>query len=837
MNFVRLTLLTALFALVLMPLRGEAQEQTPKRVDYNAQPKYYIIGEITTTPLKHVNSEILVSTINLTPGDSILIPGDQIKIAARRLWDQKHFSDVKIETNFRGDTVDLFLNLKERQRVAQWKFSGVNKTQEKELSEKLDVRRNAEFSDYLINANLALIREYYNEKAFRNADIGYMIAPDSVKKGYVTVTFVINPKKKVRIGKFVFEGNEAISGKHLAKSFEKTKKMSINFFQNSKFNDKDFDADRRNLIAYYNSKGYRDAELLADSLFDIDERKIGIWFKVKEGKKYYYRDITWVGNSIYSNEELDFILQLKKGDTYDSDAMGKRLGVGDRAKITDHSVSTKYKDDGYLAFRLEPIETVVRGDSVDVQIRMIEGKQFRINDVSFAGNTRTNDHVIRRELDTSPGDLYSQSLMLRTYQRLATMGQFDPMSLQPNIEPNLENETVDIKYTFTEVTNDKLELSGGWGAGMFIASVGLEFTNVSLRKFFEKDAWRPYPAGDNQRVSIKLNTNGTYYQAFSVGFTEPWLGGRKPTSLNVSIYSSRESNAMYITQRSDQFFGTSGVTASIGKRLRWPDPYFSMSLGVQYQNYNLQDWEWFVLRTGVSNTFALSFAIGRNSVDDPMQYPTQGSDISLAVNVTPPFSLFDKKNYADKSMSDQDRYRWIEYHKWKLKAQWFFPLTPDRKLVLMARAQFGYLGFFNKDKRSPFEGFQMGGDGLSGYSLYGVENVGLRGYENNSLTPYANYGEYANIYSKFTAEMRYPIVREAGTMVYALAFLEAGNAFQRVEEYKPFNLKRSAGVGVRLFLPIVGMIGIDWGYGFDKAHGWDAGISGGQIHFTLGMQL
>ncbi|MEF9949959.1 MAG: BamA/TamA family outer membrane protein, partial [Mucinivorans sp.] len=526
-----------------------------------------------------------------------------------------------------------------------------------------------------------------------------------------------------------------------------------------------------------------------------------------------------------------------KGDTYDRETMGHRLG-SIQGKPGEQSVQSLYTDDGYLAFRIEPMETVV-GDSVDVEVRIIEGKQFTIKNITFEGNTRTNDHVIRRELSTRPGDLYSQTLLMQSYQRLAQMGQFDPTSFSaPNVQPDYSAETVDIGYSLKEVSNDQFELSGGWGGGMFVASVGINFTNISLRKFFDRKAWRPYPAGDNQTISIKVQSNGTYYQAASIGFTEPWLGGRTPTSLSVNFYTSRESNAYYLGKKATAYFGTIGGSVSLGKRLNWPDPYFMMSAGVSWQTYNLLNWDYFKIRNGSSNTLALSLMIGRNSIDDPYQYSSRGSEITLSVSLTPPYSAWNGKNYADKKMSDNERYQWVEYHKWKFNAKWFFPLTRDNKLVLMARAQFGYLGFYNKDNPSPFEGFQMGGDGLSGYNLYGVETVGLRGYENGALTPYANSGtgDYASIFSKYTAEIRYPIVRSEGTLVYALAFAEAGNAFARLDEFKPFNLKRSAGVGLRIFLPILGMLGIDWGYGFDPVPG-QTKASGSQFHFSMGMQM
>lgn len=809
------------------------------RLNFENEPREYVIGKLRSQGLKHMNDKLVLATTGLAVGDTVTIPGEHIAIAMRKLLDQRAFSDAKVLTDFRGDTVDITFLLAERLRVANWGFEGIKKNEQKDLLEKLSLRRGSELSDYLMSTSLRLIREYYDEKAFRNAELSYRVEDDSVFAGATTVTFVINKKEKIRIGEVTFEGNVNLPSKKLYKAMEKTKKTSINFFNDTKYNAKNFEEDKVKIADYMHSKGYRDAVVVADSIYDVKPKRMGIWIEVKEGKKYYYRDITWIGNSKYPTDVLqNQVLQLRKGDVYDSETMAARLGIDGKTKQGQTSVSGLYLDDGYLSFVIQPVETVV-GDSVDVEIRMVEGRQYRVNRVEFEGNIRTNDHVIRRELETVPGDLYSQTLLVRTYQRLASMGQFDAQSFgQPEILPNMQQETVDIKYSLKEVTNDQFELSGGWGGGMFIASVGVNFTNISLRKFFDKKAWRPYPAGDNQTIGLKIQTNGTYYRALSVNFIEPWLGGRKPTGLNVSFYTSRETNAYWIGSRATKYFGTIGGSINIGKRLRWPDPYFTLSFGLQAQTYNLQDWDYFVLRSGTSNTIALNVTFARNSVDDIMQYPTTGSNISLSLAITPPYSAFNKVDYSDPKLPDDKKYQWIEYHKWKFNAQWFFPLTADNKLVLMARAQFGYLGYYNKYKKSPFEGFQMGGDGLTGYSIYGTETIGLRGYKNNTLTPYANsYGIYANIFSKYTLELRYPLVRQGSTMVYALVFAEAGNAFVNLEEFKPFNLKRSMGVGLRIFLPVLGMLGVDWGYGFDPVIESPNKPSGPQFHFTMGMQM
>ncbi|MEG1956008.1 MAG: POTRA domain-containing protein, partial [Mucinivorans sp.] len=521
------------------------------RIDFNKASKEYIIAKLSAVGLINVDEQLLLSTTGLVVGDTIAVPGEHLSIAARKLWDQRQFSDVKVSTAFHGDSVDVTFVLTERRRVAGWFFEGPKTSEKKDLLEKLKLRRGSELSDFQMSTSLKLLREYYDEKAYRNAQITYTIAPDSLYPSMVDVNFLINRGDKVRIAQIVFEGNdENLPSKKLAKAMKKTKKKSINIFANTKFNAKEFENDKQLVEDYMHSKGYRDATIVADSLYDVKPKEMGIWMKIEQGKKYYYRNITWIGNSKNSTDMLqDRVLQMYKGDVYDSETMSARLGIGGKTKMGDLSVSGLYTDDGYLAFTIEPIETVV-GDSVDVEIRIIEGRQFRIRNVDFDGNTRTNDRVIRRELETVPGDLYSQSLLVRTYQRLAQMGQFDAKSFAtPDVQPNMQQETVDIKYSLTEVSNDQFELSGGWGGGMFIASVGVNFTNISLRKFFDPKAWRPYPAGDNQTIGLKIQTNGTYYRALSVNFMEPWLGGRKPTSFAISFFTSRETDAYMLGQK------------------------------------------------------------------------------------------------------------------------------------------------------------------------------------------------------------------------------------------------------------------------------------------------
>lgn len=832
----RISLSLMVWSVISIAVLSAQTQNLESKIDFGSEPKEYIVGNITTEGLSQINPQLLLTTTALVKGDRITIPGEKLSTISKKLMEQRHFSDLVTKTSFRGDTVDIKFVFEERLRVSQWIIYGTKGGEAKKIQESLKLRRNSELSDFMLLSAVEGIKAYYFEKGFRNVEVEVNVEADSVRNNYAVVEFGITRNKRVLIGDIQFEGNDNIESKYLTRAMKKSKKVSINFFADHKYKEENFEEDRKSIIAYYKSKGYRDAVILRDSTFTISDKRLGIWIEVDEGQKYYYGDITWIGNSKIPTKYLEELLNLKKGDVYDSETMGQRLGTI-MGKQGDVSVSTLYTDDGYLAFAIDAVERV-EGDIVDVEIRIIEGDQFRINRVTFDGNTRSNDHVIRRELDTRPGELYSQSLLMRTYQKLASMGQFDTESLAvPNINPDFQNKTVDIGYQLQEISKDQFELSGGFGSGMFIGSVGVSFNNISLRKFFDKDAWRPYPSGDAQSLSISLSTNGSYYTSGSFSFTEPWIGGEKPTSLSFGLFLANQTDAYYSTSEVTQSFTTFGGSIGLGKRLSWPDPYFQISGGVTYTAYTMYNWSSFIISEGTSNVLALNLALGRNSVDDPSGYPTRGSDIAISAAITPPWSSFDGKDYSSSTLSDQDRYEWVEYYKLKFNAQWFLPMTQDNKLVFMARVLFGYLGSYNSDKPSPFEGFQVGGDGLSGYSVYGVDPISLRGYANSSLTPYYSYGVYSSVYSKMTAEIRYPLVRSEGTMVYGLVFAEAGNAFESTVNFKPFNLKRSVGLGVRVYLPVVGMLGLDWGYGFDTVLEDTSAPSGSQFHFTMGTAL
>ncbi len=838
---------TAAAALVLCCSNIFAQEQNPQdttaapkpAVSENAPmyrndgaPRLYHIRNVNVHGVQYLNPDILKSSAGLIEGDSIYLPSNFISNAISRLWSQRFFSDVKIGAEIEGDSLDLEVFLKERPRVYNWEFEGISKGKKKDLLEKLKLKRGSELSDYVIDKNQKLIKQYWAEKGFRNTEVGVRIDNDTLRPGQaVTVTFLIDRKSKVKIGKINFTGNEQFPDKRLRRTFKKTHQKSINFFKGAKLNESDYENDKELLIDFYNSKGYRNATIVSDSIYPINEKRLGIDIDVSEGNKYYIRNVSWVGNSVYETDDLQRMFGVKKGDTYDKKSMHKRLGIGKEENPEDMSVKSLYQNEGYLMSQIEPAEVIIAPDSIDIEVKVFEGKQFTINEVGITGNQRVDDEVIRRELYTRPGELYNRSLLMQTIRTLGSMGHFNPEAVMPDIKP-VTNDLVNVNWPLEEQASDQFNIAGGWGSGTFVGSVGITLNNLSIKNTFKKGAWRPYPMGQNQRLSLSAQTNGTYYKAFAFSFTDPWMGGKKPNSFTLSAHFSEQNNAYYVWQSATQYFRTYGVAAGLGKRLNWPDPYFTFYAEANYERYNLKNWTGFVVENGNSNLLSLKLVLARNSVDQPI-YPRRGSEFSASVQATLPYSLWDGKDYSDQSMSDQDRYRWIEFHKWQFKAQWFQGFLRNSNLVLMLKAEMGYLGSYNKNKVSPFQRFEVGGDGMSGYNIYGIDIIAMRGYEDGALDP-SSY--YSRGYNKYTAELRYPIILKPSSQIYVLGFLEGGNAFDSWKKFSPFRIKRSAGFGVRLYLPVVGMLGIDWGYGFDPPVN-STTKSGSQFHFVLGQQF
>ena len=820
-------------------------DQNAPMFSQDGAPRRYYIRHINVHGVQYLNEEMLKSSAGLIAGDSVYLPSNFISNAISRLWSQRFFSDVKIGATIEGDSLDLEVFLKERPRVYNWGFEGITKGKKRDLLDKLKLRRGSELSDYVLDKNKKLIKAYWAEKGFRNAEVDVRIENDTVRPQGVNVTFIIDRKDKVKIGRINFMGNQQFTDKRLRRTFKKTHQRSINIFRNSKLNEEDYAADKELLIDFYNSRGYRNATVVRDSIYFINNKRLGIDIEVSEGNKYYIRDVSWVGNSVYETDFLQNMFGVSKGDTYDKKSMHKRLGIGKETDPDAMSVSSLYQNNGYLMSQIEPAEIIIAPDSIDLEIKVFEGKQFTINEVGITGNQRVDDEVIRRELYVRPGELYNRSLLMQTMRTLSSMGHFNPEAIMPDVKP-VSNELVNINWPLEEQASDQFNIAGGWGSGTFVGSVGSTLNNIPMKTFFKKGAWRPYPMGQNQRLSISAQTNGTYYKAFAFSFTDPWLGGHKPNSFTLSAHYSDQNDAYYVWQTSTQYFRTYGVAAGLGKRLTWPDPYFTFYAEAAYERYSLKNWSSFIMTNGSANMLSLKLVLSRNSVDQPI-YPRRGSEFTASVQFTPPYSLWDGLNYRQlaetaentslsssvRDQANQTRYRWVEFHKWQFKAQWFQALSSNSNLVLMAKAEMGYLGNYNKYKVSPFERFEVGGDGMSGYNMYGIDIISMRGYEDGALDP---VGSYSCAYNKYTVELRYPVILKPSSQIYVLGFLEGGNGFSSWKTFSPFKIKRSAGFGVRLYLPVVGMLGIDWGYGFDAPAG-STTKSGSQFHFVLGQQF
>lgn len=834
-------------------------------IEYSAtQGKVYEIAGIEVTGAENYEDFVLIGFSGLAIGDKIEVPGPQITKALRRFWKQGLFSDVKIKASrIEGQKIWLEIALEQRPRISSINMEGLKKSEKEDLEVKIGLQKGGQYTPNLVDRTKTAITKYYGEKGFHNVQVFVSQQPDPDHPGYVRVRVAVDKKQKTKVGKIYITGNEALTDVDINKAMKKTNDDNIvNLFRTKKFVVEEFEKDKQAVIEKYNEVGYRDAYIVSDSVVPNpdDPTRVDVYMHIFEGKKYFIRNINWVGNTVYPYEILNMSLGVKKGDIYNLKQLNKRLTEDDDA------IAKLYTDQGYLFFNIDPVEVKVENDSIDFEMRMYEGKPATINQVNIVGNTRVYEHVVRRELYTKPGQLYSQSDIMRSLRELAQMGHFDQEKLVPDIQPNPEDGTVDITYQLETKSSDQIEFSLGWGATGLTGSLGLKFTNFAMQNLFNKKAYRIVPQGEGQTFSINARTNGIYYTSVSMSFLEPWLGGKRPNALSTNIffasqtgYSNRYyqayqnlyntySNYYYYSGNQDyyqqlqeseadpdKYLRTFGVSIGYGKRLRWPDDYFQFYGELSYQMYMMKDWPYLLISDGTSHNFALNLQLSRSSIDNPI-YTRRGSQFILGLKITPPYSLFNKKDYA--SMETSDKYHLIEYHKWKFSGKVFTPLTRDSKLVLMTRAEFGYLGNYNKDLKSPFETFYMGGDGMSSYSSYSTEYVSMRGYSSGSLTPYdpqtgRNMGY---LYNKFTLELRYPITLEQNATIWVHGFLEAGNCFSDIKDYNPFNLKRSAGLGVRIFLPMFGLLGVDWGWGFDQINGSDQ-YGKSQFHFVLGQEL
>ena len=846
-------------------------------IDY-ARPQKYEIGGIVVEGAKYVDASMLSLIANLKVGETISIPGDEISSGIRKIWEQGLFEDVAINaTDFVGNKVFLQIAIKEKPRVSKFSFKGIKKSEADDIRNKINLSRGDIATDHLLTKTTRIIEDFYYDKGYFNVAIDIDQVADTARENYIDMVINIDKGPRVKIGKINVIGNENFTDGQILAAMKETKDkghfdplnplgpLVVNtvadvltfhplraitgveeyfydnyrprIFKSSKYLEKNFEDDKKLIIEKYNAKGYRDARIVRDSVYRIDDKNLGIDLVVDEGNKYHYRNISWTGNTKYSSETLSSVLGIKPGDVYNKELLDKNLTYSE----TNLDISSLYMDDGYLFFRVDPVEVAVENDSIDLEIRLNEGKQARISNITLAGNTKTFDHVVLRELYTRPGQLFSRSDVVRSVRELATLGFFNQETINPNVQPNYSDNTVDIDYSVEEAAADQIRFSAGYGAKMLMLEAGLQFSNFSMRNLFNKKAWRPIPVGDGQKLGLSVSTLGLQYIVYNVSFTEPWLGGRKPNSLTVSFYQS-----FYATTRNkaDSNYGTfniTGGTVGLGRRLTWPDDYFALYQGINVKRYNLNNYPTINLNVGDGNgkfnLISYSFVLSRNSVSQPI-YPRNGSEFQLSLEITPPYSLFSNKNYS--SLSENEKYKWIEMHRWTFRAAWFTELYD--KLVMMTRVRFGYLGFYNDQiGPTPFHRFYLGGDGLANYNLDSRELIGMRGYANNSLTPgyYNNSGSGGsggNIMTKYTLELRYPLSLNPQATIYALTFLEAGNCWFGFKNFDPFSVKRSAGVGVRIHLPMFGLLGLDWGYGFDDVYG-TTGSNGSQFHFSIGGSI
>ncbi|MBC8617377.1 outer membrane protein assembly factor BamA [Parabacteroides faecis] len=863
-----------LFFNVTVFAQNNLTKETVPDISYNS-PKKYKIADIKVTGIKNYDDFVLIGFSGLSVGDMVTIPGDEITTAVKRFWKHGLFSDVKIlATKIEGDEIWLEIQLKQRPRISEVNYHGIKKGEREDLEAKLGLKKGFQITPNLMDRAKIVIQKFFDGKGFKNVDVDIIQRDDLSKEGEVTVDIHIDKNEKTKIHRIYFEGNEALSTRNLKKAMKKTnEKFSIpndwktsilEAFSTKKFTTEEYEKDKQNIISKYNEHGYRDAVLLADSVVNFNEKKVDIFLKLEEGNKYYLKDIRFVGNMQYASDYLEAILGMKPGEVYNQKKLTERLSTDEDA------VSNVYYNNGYIFFSADPVEVDVDNDSISLEVRIQEGPQATINRVIINGNDRLYEDIVRRELRTKPGMLFSREDLMRSVREIAQMGHFDPENMEPKPLPDPENGTVDIQYNLTSKANDQIEFSAGWGQTGVIGKLSLKFTNFSMKNFLNPKTYKGIiPQGEGQTLTLSGQTNGRYYQAYSISFMDPWFGGRRPNTLSVSAYFSKQtdiSSNYYNNSMSNYYsgypyyggYGSSyggynnnyelaydpdksimmfGLSAGYGKRLNWPDDYFQFMATLNYQMYVMHDWAYFLVQNGTSHNINLELMLQRNSTDNPL-YTRRGSEFSFSVSATPPYSLWDGKNYANMSDNDESKFKFIEYHKWKFKAKIFSPLAPSaikRTPVLMTRVEYGFLGSYNKHKRSPFETFYMGGDGMSGYSsTYATETIGLRGYENGSIAGNAGYNSYGYAYSRLAMELRYPFLLEPSSTIYGLVFVEAGNAWKDLKSFNPFDLKRSVGIGARIFLPMIGLMGIDMAYGFDKVNGKRGGW---HPHFIIGHEF
>lgn len=796
-------------------------------------PKEYTIADVTLTGAKYLDKDVIITLSKLIKGDRITLPGEATANAIKVLWDQGLFDDVQLDiVKIAGDSVYFDIEVVERPRLSSFDIQGVSKSQKTDILEKLNGKSGKSIiNDNLYNTTTSTIKKFLLEKGYFFTSVTYKTKPDPTQENHVILEVLVDRGRKVKVHEIKFTGNKEFSASKLRSFLKKTKQQAFyKIFGSGKFNKEKYEEDKTKLISKMHEKGYRDAVILKDSIYQYSNKAVGIKIDLFEGPKYYFGKVSWVGNAKYSADFLERVLGIEKGEVFSEEKLDKKL----KGSPNSDDVSSLYLNDGYLTFNVDPVQTKIYGDTVDVEIRIYEGPQYTNNRITVKGNTITNDRVVLREVRTKPGDKFSKDLLIRTVREIGQLGNFDESKTVPTPKPNPADGTVDIEYAVEEKPSDQVELSGGFGGGNIIGTLGLTFNNFSLRNLFNLDAYKPLPKGDGQKLSLRGQTNGKYYQSYSFSFSEPWLGGKKPMSFGVSAFTSLQSNGRKDGDLQQQRIRLNGVTVSLGRRLNWPDNYFQLSHAVSFQQYMLNNYPGYKFNTGTSYNISLAQELSRDSRDSPI-FPTSGSFFKFTIQATPPYSLLNSVNYA--TASDKQFYKFTEYHKWKFETQWFQKL--GGKFVVKAQAQFGFLGSYNKAVGDPaFERFKLGGDGMQGFDfLQGSELIAMRGYANNAVIPVGSNPTIAQqsgspIFTKYVLELRYPVIASQSATAFVLAFAEGGNTWNKFGEFNPFNVRRSAGFGARIFLPIFGLLGIDYGIPFDKIPGIQ---DGGKQSFTFSI--
>lgn len=875
-------LLKYLFTLLmLLPLPAMALDILPARQDtiynpnviYTTMPKTYEIAGIRVSGLPDADDYSIISSCGLQTGDRVEVPGDAITRAVKRFYRQGIYSRVQIKAEkIVGDKVWLEICLQQLPRMSEMTFTGAKSGEVKDIKERLGMVAGQQLTPNIVARAKQIVEDYYSAKGFKNAKVNVTQHNDLSKEDQVILQFDVQRSNKVKVHKIYISGNDVLSASKVKRAMKKTNENGniLNLFKQKKFVEQDFQDDLNRIVQKYNELGYRDARIVSDSVVNYSDNRVDVFIKVDEGKKYYISDISWVGNTVYPTEVLQELLGMYPGDVYNQKLLAKRTLEDEDA------VANLYMDNGYLFFNLIPIEENVQGDSIALQMRVLEGPQARINNVVINGNDRLYERVIRRELRVRPGELFNKSDLIRSAREIAQSGHFNPETINPVPQPNENDGTVDIVFNLESKANDQIEFSAGWGQTGITGKLALKFTNFSMKNLFHPSSYRGIiPQGEGQTFTISAQTNAKYYQSYSISFLDPWFGGKRPNSLQISAYYSRQTgvNSSYFNDNwssaymgdiygynygyNSNYYGYSyqnaydpnkvlqmaAIAVGTGKRLSWPDDYFQFNATLQYQWYYLKNWEYlYYMNNGTSNSITLSLDLSRSSIDNPI-YTRRGSTFSLGLQLTPPWSalinkdwkhLYEQATKDNSATAKKEMYRWIEYWKLRFKAKTYTPLTdPDGSytLVLMSRADIGLLGSYNKYLKTPFETYYVGGDGMTGGYTYATETVGMRGYENGQFTPWGKEG-YA--YGRFTFELHFPLMLQPSTTIYAIAFAEAGNAWTQVKDFAPFNLKRSAGAGLRIYLPMIGFMGIDWAYGFDYVNGTKGGS---HFHFILGQEF